>query len=181
MKTVQDFMSKNLGDLQTTLLQDELDLIYLSNQQNGSVVSGYANGEQSLFLKVGGKVLLSEELQAKHREQQEEIREIKEECSQAINQFIVYFNNEMTGTPWNIQRNYFKQSGNRRSLLQLSIPNAQPYADQLDKNGNTDLATPGELLALMAILQHYQDEIFRAKLSASLNQKVAKTVRGQKI
>ncbi|KKB86860.1 hypothetical protein VW29_00005, partial [Devosia limi DSM 17137] len=87
MKTVQDFMSKNLGDLQTTLLQDELDPIYLSNQQNGTVVSGYANGEQSLFLKIGGKVLLSEELQAKHRKQQEEIREIKEECSQAINQF----------------------------------------------------------------------------------------------
>ncbi|CAD9228018.1 conserved hypothetical protein [Burkholderia cenocepacia] len=181
MKTVQDFINKDLGELQETLNTKEHDIVWLSTHQDGPVISGYANGEKTFFLKPNGRVFLDADLQKQHKECQEKIRQIKEECNEALNQFIAYFNTEMSGSAWSIKRRFFKQGGFRRSIFEVVIPDNRSYARCLDNDGTTDLATPADLLAIIKGLHDYQAEIFRAKLGASLNRKPTTTVRGHKI
>lgn len=181
MKKIQDFISKDLKQLDETLKLHEANLIYLRHHQDGSVISGIAEGEQAFFLKTGNKVFLDAQLQEEHKQSQDEIRQIKEECNEALTQFIAHFNSELCGSGWSINRHFYKQNGFRRSLLEFVIPDTKPYAKCLDKDGNTDLTTPSELIAIASILQQYQAEIFRAQLKVSLGRKPATTVRGPKI
>lgn len=180
MKTPQDFTSKNLVELEELLKQKQEALIYMGNQ-DGSVIPGYVGGEKAFFLKVGDKVFLDAQLQKEDEECKAQVSQIKEECNEILNQFIANFNNDMSGSGWSIKRYFYKEGGYRRSLLELTVPDKQSHAMRLDKNGTTDLAAPGDLISIMAILQSYEADIFRAKLGASLNRKPTKTVRGHKI
>ncbi|WP_205191346.1 hypothetical protein [Burkholderia sp. LMG 13014] len=110
----------------------------------------------------------------------------KSDCSEALDAYIAYFNKEMEGSEWSMERMSYRACGHPRSILTLKLP--KEFADRssmifsLDQDGISGLATPKDLLFLGDAIEQCKDRIFHDKLIIDMNKKEAPTgTRRQKI
>lgn len=169
MKTINDFIDITQADLDLTFgkffLEDTSKQIYEGNYIDEA-------HRDSLL-----------ELKEKHIAH---ILKVKADCTNALDAYVAYFNQEMAGSEWNMDRMSYRDCGHPRSLLNVKLPKG--FADRssmvfsLDQNGISGLATPTDLIFIADAIEQFKDRIFHDKLVVDMNKKEAPTgTRRQKI